>query len=252
MERIVKRSEVVSDEDISMSSPEPNTLQRIQVADEFHFVERRASLEKQAETNLAEDDDELEFRLFAPSGPASGPQGSSQAVAKIRLQSPEPGNSSPGFLIAQRKQSYYFSQSPSPDTRRALQYSAVTGRDVIARSKSFCPGMAYDWKVIRLPATRKQRAILSGSDATYRKLLGESEPSKHKRKGKMARLKIRKKIAEKKVKAEEEKQAAEIREAMDREKRTRRNREKKVKKKMREQAKKQKAADGVSEMSEEP
>lgn len=119
-----------------------------------------------------------------------------------------------------------------------LESVAVSGDDVIVRSRSPWPGSAYAWKVTTVSAASKVRS--STTEETQR----GAGVGKRKRIGKKHRIALRKKAqVEAEKKAAATRTAAE-REAAEREKRTKRNREKKVKKKEKEKAKKTAAKAG--------
>jgi hypothetical protein len=252
MERVVRRSELHSDDEGLDSSSEQDTFSQQRPQKSFEFVKQdRQADNGNATTNDADDDEELEFRLFAPSVALLNTQESLTPVAKIRLQSPEAQNAEPGFTRAQRDETYYFTGTTTADQQQQFAESASTGDQILAQSRIPWSGSTYGWRVIHLPCTRKQRLSLAASDAVYEKLLGPAIPAVRKRKGKAARIKIRKQIADRKVKEEQKRKQAEDNEAADREKRTRRNREKKVKKKLREKAKKQPVAGEAAQDSDD-
>jgi hypothetical protein len=253
MERIVRRSELRCDDEGSNLSSEqdlPPTSTRSQSAFEFIKHDIRLDDVNHQGPNAADDEEELEFCLFAPSADISRPEEKSKPVAKIRLQSPEAQDATPGFTQAQRDQSYYLTQTPTAEKQQDFEISAFTGDQIIAQSKIPWTGSAYAWRVTRLSCTRKQRLALAEPNSVYEKLLGAAVPATRKRKGKAARIKVRKQIADRKAKEEQKRKVAEENDAMDREKRTRRNREKKVKKKLREKAKKQSSTGEAAQESD--
>ncbi|KAF2206988.1 hypothetical protein CERZMDRAFT_102834 [Cercospora zeae-maydis SCOH1-5] len=232
MERIISRADLLAAEPPPPSSPDLPAIKGLQ---EFDFVhhETLPDAHDQERENGAEDG--LEFQLFAPS--AGNPENTS-GIAKIRLDSPDLANAEPGLINPHRDPSYYFTSTPSPVEQQNFQVAAMSGQDIIAQSRNPWLGMAYPWKVLHLPQTRKQQNVLAPSDALFAKLVGSQGVQKRTRPGKKARMAVRTKLAAAKAKQEEKQKAAEIKEAEEREKRTRRNREKKVKKKNREKAKK--------------
>jgi hypothetical protein len=251
MERVVRRSELQSDEEELETSSEKETLSQHRPQTSFEFVKQNIQADNgNAEINDAIDDDELEFCLFAPSVSVSNTQDTLKPVAKIRLQSPEAQDTEPGFTRPQRDQSYYFTGTTSDDQQQRLAESAFTGDQIVAQSRIPWGGSAYAWRAIHIPCKRKQRLSLAASNAIYEKLLGPAIPTTRKRKGKAARIKVRKQIADRKAKEAQKRKQADESEVADREKRTRRNREKKVKKKLREKAKKQSATEGDAQDSD--
>ncbi|SMR48058.1 unnamed protein product [Zymoseptoria tritici ST99CH_1A5] len=238
MERIVDRSELLSD--ASPPPPSPN-IDELKDLDRFEYVQHTAD----ADGDVAmEHEEELDFCLFAPS--STSQVQSKAAVSKIRLASPDPTNATPSFVVSTRNLSYYFTDTSRPDERQTFEAAAVSGQDVIAHSRMIWPGCAYGWRVLHVKPTKKQRQALARCDALYAKSDEDSEASsKRKRPGKQSRLKIRAKQAAIRAEEEEKRKAAELKEAAEREKRTRRNREKQQKKRSREKAKK--AGEGTSE-----
>ncbi|KJX98680.1 hypothetical protein TI39_contig397g00031 [Zymoseptoria brevis] len=245
MERIVDRSEFLSDASPPPSSPNIDDLKHL---DQFEFVQRQAD----ANGDVAmQDEEELDFFLFAPSS-ASQAQ-SKAALSKIRLASPDPTNATPSFVVPNRNLSYYFTDTLQPHERQNFEAAAVSGQEVIALSHMTWPGCAYEWRVLHVKPTKKQRQALARCDALYAKPGGDSGATcKRTRPGKQSRLKIRAKQAAIRAEEEENRKAAELKEAAEREKRTRRNREKQQKKRSREKAKKvsEGTADGAAESNE--
>lgn len=230
MERIVKRSELRSEDMSDDDIPDAEVMHDLTP---FKFVEQTAPQIEQVE-----DEDEMDFCLFAPT---PGKEKDTQPISKIRLKSPTPTNAEPGLENPHRKKSYYFTDPLEPEELQRLASTAVPGRDIQARSCSFCPGSSYPWKVLHIRATKREALVLAKASAVYDDLV--AEPSKRKRPGKQARIKSRTKQATIKAAQEQDQKAAELKEIADREKRTRRNREKQAKKRAREKVKK--AADGA-------
>lgn len=179
------------------------------------------------------DEDEAELRLFA------APANAAPATLKVRLTSPglDQGDGS-GFLLKKPK-SYYFAHEPTSDEELALQASAIDGSTVLELSRQPWPACAVPWKVRTITKHGIKKAVLVGHPPMLA-TVQERDP-KRTRKGKKARIALRKKKQANKDKQEEKLKLAAEKEAAEREKRTRRNREKKVKKKAKAQAKK---ADG--------
>jgi hypothetical protein len=243
MERIVDRSELLSDASPPPSSPSADQVRGL---DRFEFVDRKPENDGDAQFNS---EAELEFCLFAPS--AASQVQAKATVSKIRLDTPDPADLTPSFVVPNRNMNYYFTGSLDFDERLNFEAAAISGQDVIARSHSHRPGSAYEWRVLRVNPTKKHLLALAKYNAVYPEPDAGTKPSKRTRPGKSYRLKVRAKQAAERVQQEESKMAAEAREAAEREKRTRRNREKKMKKKNREKAKKAgPAADAASEGEE--
>ncbi|EME85680.1 uncharacterized protein MYCFIDRAFT_82579 [Pseudocercospora fijiensis CIRAD86] len=240
MERVVDRSELLSEASTPPSSPD---LSKITTLGQFEFVHRKqdSNTDNTRQEDGYEDKDELEFQLFAPSARKSDDP---PAVAKIRIATPEASEHESGFIRPNRNDSYYFKGPVTTAERQNYETAALSGQDILLASQTPWPGMAYPWKLLEIPSSRKQRILLEGSDAIYERLLGHHAvvASKHTRPGKKSRIKLRMKAAAAKAKQEQALKAAASKEAAEQEKRTRRNREKKVKKKNREKAKKAEAA----------
>ncbi|KXS95415.1 hypothetical protein AC578_6766 [Pseudocercospora eumusae] len=233
MERVVARSELLSEASTPPSSPD---LSNITTLGQFEFVNRKQHVNEDANDG----EDELDFQLFAPSAKSGDDD---HVVAKIRIATPEASEREPGFIRPHRDDSYYFKKPVSTEERQNYEAAALSGQDILMASQKPWPGMACPWKLLEIPASRKQQILLDGSDAAYRKLLGHHVAgSTHRRPGKKSRIKMRTKAAAAKAKEAQALEAAASKEAAEQEKRTRRNREKKVKKKNREKAKKAEAA----------
>ena len=200
------------------------------------------------------EEEELAFNLFAPTtNPASTGNGAAAPVVeqKIRIRSPTPlGDGNPGFIIPHRPQSYYSTGSLS--AQKAAEYAqvAVLGTTIEDDwAKRPCPGCAYSWKVISVPASAVKNSAATLNAAEEKFLPDEERERRKKRLGKKARIKQRVKAEKLRTKKEEAEKGKEEKEKLDREKRARRNREKKFKKRARDKAKK--AAGGIIAGGEE-
>lgn len=184
------------------------------------------------------DEDEAELRLFA------APANAAPVTLKVRLSSPglDKGDGS-GFLVKKPK-SYYFADEPTSDEELALQASAIDGETVLELSRQPWPACAVPWKVRTLTSAGMKKTVLAGHPPVMVTL--EEKDHKRTRKGKKARIALRKKKKANQDKQEERARLAAEKEEAEREKRTRRNREKKVKKKAKAQAKKVEGADAVA------
>lgn len=186
-----------------------------------------------------DEDEELAFNLFAPTTKSTTSENATPAAPQtIRLRSPTPLEAQDaGFVVAERDQSYFFT-GPITDAKKA-EYAAVavTGDTVAAWSKLPCPGCAYPWKVISIPASAAKKA-LDATRAEDNFLPDEEREQKRKRKGKKARIKTRVKAEKARAKKEMAEKGKEEKEQAMREKNARRNREKKLKKRAKDKAKK--------------
>lgn len=212
---------------------------RLKSFTDFEYVDHEGTPAEPAE------EEQLDFRLFAA---ASARQ---QEPAKIRLRSPTPTNAQPGFIRPSRDISYYLADSLTSSQYSRVAAVAVTGEQVLARAYTPWPGSTYPWKVLLLPASASGKSLKSQTRSEFARLVDQDAPTKRKRLGKKARLKLRTKVASQKRQQEAKREASERKEADEREKRTRRNREKKVKKKLRDKAKKT-GATGDDVATEEP
>lgn len=232
MERVVDRSELLSEPSTRPSSPDIEDLKNL---GEFEYV-RNDNNGSGNQTADGDDEaaDEMDFCLFASVAEKAT---AISTVAKIRIQTPPLEDGEPGIL-SQRPHNYYFTDLLPTEEREKIQSMAISGEEILSRAHSAWPGSTCDWKVLHIAATKRQRLLLTKNADSFANLVGDGLEAKRKRPGKKARLKVRAKLSAARDKKEESRKAAEEKEAAEREKRTRRNREKKVKKKQREKAKK--------------
>lgn len=243
----VRREDLNSPSSSRASSPGIDILQKLRAATQFEFETTTVTPQVQdATTNTRagdEDDEEeeLAFNLFAPvSRPVNGDTSKPARPQTIRLRSPTPLEAKdPGFLVPERDQSYYFTGPLSPTKQAQYEASAVTGETIAAWSKLPCPGCAYPWKIISIPASAARKALDGVKNAAEVDFLPEEDREKRKsRLGKKARIKKRIKAEKTRVRKAEAEKRKEEKERLEREKRARRNREKKFKKRARDKAKK--------------
>lgn len=242
MERVVDRSELLSEASTAPSSPD---LSGIATLDRFEFthITMDTTAESSGQGNVQDVEHGLDFQLFAP---ITSKTESVPAVAKIRLDTPEASITESGFINPRREDAYYFKGAATNAEMQSYEAAARSGQEILLGAQSRWPGMAYPWKLLNVSSTRKQRLLLTPSDSVYSKLQARHPTSKHKRPGKKARIAKRVKAAAIKAKQDEAQEAAIQKQAAEQEKRTRRNREKKVKKKNREKAKKAEAGTPAS------
>uniref|UniRef100_A0A8H7TSX6 Uncharacterized protein n=1 Tax=Bionectria ochroleuca TaxID=29856 RepID=A0A8H7TSX6_BIOOC len=182
-----------------------------------------------SQSNPGEDSDaqiedgngELEFCLFGGAG---------AVPTKVVLEDDSESDGE-GGLVPTRPYSFYFPGRPSRKLQKEYDFSAVSGQDILERSRQRCWGMEYPWKVTHITATRK-----GGPAARASK---ENEDSnKRKRPGKKQRIALRVKAKERAAEAEAaSKQAAEKDEQV-KDKKKRMNRLKKLRKRAKEKEKK--------------
>ena len=227
----VHRHELRSPDESPRSTPDRDIEQllRQRISTQFAFTTAEQD-DDHVQDAVQSDEDEAELRLFA------APANAAPATLKVRLTSPglDRGDGS-GFLVKKPK-SYYFAHEPTSDEELALQASAIDGSTVLELSSQPWPACAMPWKVRTITRHGMKTAVLVG----HPPMLATVEEKDHKRtrKGKKARIALRKKKQANKDKQEERVRFAVEKETAEREKRTKRNREKKVKKKAKAQAKK--------------
>lgn len=239
----MRRDELRSPDESPRSTPDRDIqdLLRQRISTEFTYT--TAHLDAgHGHDAVQSDEDEAELRLFA------APANAAPTTSKVRLSSPglDKGDGS-GFLVKKPK-SYYFADEPTSDEELALRASAIDGSTVLELSRQPWPACAMPWKVRTITANGMKKAVLVGHPPMLA-TVEENDP-KRTRKGKKARIALRKKKAANKSKQEEKAKLAAEKEEAEREKRTRRNREKKVKKKAKAQAKKAEG-EGTAEASTE-
>lgn len=257
----MRRDELDSPSSSRQSSPDLDILDKLRANTQFDLIEAPISTKSTEQSGPAhnardgdgdgEEEQELAFNLFAPtSKPTTADAAGTTTTAPvqtIRLRSPTPiEDQIPGFINPQRRSSYYFT-GPLDDAKKAeYEIAAVTGEMVKDMSKAPCPGCAYPWKVINIPAAsaKKPLAVPSMNAAEESFLPDEQRERKRKRLGKKARIKKRVKAEKAKAKQQHQEKEKEEKEKAEREKRARRNREKKFKKRARDKAKKAGVANG--------
>lgn len=212
---------------------------------QFEVVDNTLPLVETIE-NPEDEDEELEFQLFAPTKSTADASTPAPVAQKIRIRSPSAEEArEPGIIGYGRPLSYY--HTGELDSVRAKEYeiAAVSGADVLAMSKLPCTGCAYPWKVVNIPSSQAKAALAA---AAAQNLASEAflpdVPKKRTRLGKKDRIKKRQKLAALKAKKEEESKSKEEKERLEREKKARRNREKKFKKRARDKAKKAAGKEG--------
>jgi len=233
MEQVVSRADLRSEDDDLSEALSPTTAGAKVAA---HNVIETFTGSAPADGPIAAGEDEFDFRLFGNSVRAAD-QPSHRPVQKITIRSPSPVRQEAGSIKSARPLSYYVSTAPSDAERQKIDFSALTGEQVLAQSQSLRPGSAYPWKVLHLSTANEAKSI-RGTNSLFERLVNSDAPERRKRPSKKHRIKIRVKLAKQQATQTARKLNAEIRDAEEREKRTRRNREKKVKAKARGKAKK--------------
>ncbi|PNY27209.1 Uncharacterized protein TCAP_02863 [Tolypocladium capitatum] len=129
--------------------------------------------------NQDEDPDEFEFRLFS----------SAAAAPKVVLESNKEAQGE-GGLVAQRPTSHFLVAHVPAELKRQYEFAAVSGEDVLHRSRSRSWGLELPWKVTaKITTTRKARPE---DEATETGRIEEApDPAKRKRPGKKRRIALR-------------------------------------------------------------
>ncbi|KAK5730181.1 hypothetical protein LTR15_000115 [Elasticomyces elasticus] len=223
MERIVSRADLIS----PLGTPEPEQGSEIIVQPEkFTFISKASEAEDRP---LAEDtEDLLDFRLFAPTSATGN-------ASKIRLRSPKPQTTAPGFVAHERNLNYYLAEVPSSADKGKYESAALSGTEVLALSHTPWPGSAYPWKVLHVISQgSREGSAMAVNDI----VIGPTPATKRKQPGKKARIQIRVKLAAQRAETDKQQTDAKAREVADREKRVRLNRAKTLRKRAREKARK--------------
>ena len=189
--------------------------------------ENAAPLDKPA------DEQEYDFKLFSHA----------DMTKKISLRDVKELSLAESGLVAQRPRSYYVAGPPDPDRQEKLQYSALTGEEVLRRAQRPNWGMAMPWRVITItspaPVVRQEKHSVPDP-------LRQESKATSKRPGKKSRIALRKRRAAEEERqrirqemvAAKEKQKLEKEEHL-REKKKRMNRLNKLRKKAKKQASKE-------------
>ncbi|KAG9912497.1 hypothetical protein KCU94_g46, partial [Aureobasidium melanogenum] len=226
------------------SSPDLDTLERLGANLQFEVVDHAPQPIETTE-NHQDEDEELEFQLFAPTKSTADASTPAPVAQKIRIRSPSEEAREPGIIGYGRPLSYYHTGELDPVRAKEYETAAVSGADVLAMSKLPCTGCAYPWKVITIPSSQAKAALAAAAAQNpAAEALLPDVPKKRTRLGKKDRIKKRQKLAALKAKKEEESKSKEEKERLEREKKARRNREKKFKKRARDKAKKAAGKEG--------
>lgn len=174
-----------------------------------------------------EDDDEVyAFRLFSTAGPAP------QVVLENMNRVVE------GKMIRGRPLSYYLVTELSPEKKQQFEMAAVSGEDVIERSKVRAWGLELPWRVTTIKTTRKIAIKRGRGGAEAVAHVEDDQPAKRKRPGKKRRTAMRIKAraeaqaeeAAKQKRAEKEEHVKDKKKRMNRLKKLRRRAKKKTEK----------------------
>ena len=80
--------------------------------------------------------DGYEFRLFLKSARPRAAGDPDDAIQRITLRSPTPGNDEPGFIISRRPDKYYFTGSVNSEQADQYRQAAVSYEDLITGSRT--------------------------------------------------------------------------------------------------------------------
>ena len=173
--------------------------------------------------NEEDADNGYAFRLF--SGPRAAAQ---QQRVVIRSPSPEIDGVPRDAYRRTRPVSFYYAAPPAADVKARYAAAALSGGQIREISQKACPGMRYAWRVLAVKVSGKGIA---------ERVMREEASKKQCRKGKVARMKIRKRMqkiaaaeATRSKKDEEDRLAEEAKEVHIREKKTAMNRKKQLRK----------------------
>ncbi|KAG9686959.1 hypothetical protein KCU95_g11623, partial [Aureobasidium melanogenum] len=226
------------------SSPDLDTLERLGANLQFEVVDNTPQAVQTIE-NQEDEDEELEFQLFAPTKSTTDASTPAPVAQKIRIRSPSEEVREPGIIGHGRPLSYYHTGELDPVRAKEYKVAAVSGADVLAMSKLQCTGCVYPWKVVNIPSSQAKAALAAAAAQNpAAEVFIPDVPKKRTRLGKKDRIKKRQKLAAIKAKKEEESRSKEEKERAEREKKARRNREKKFKKRARDKAKKAAGREG--------
>lgn len=175
------------------------------------------------------EDEGYAFRLFSTAGPAP----------KVVLEDYD--KVVEGKLLRGRPLSYYFATEVSPQKKREYEVAAVSGEDVLARSKVRHWGLELPWKVTSIKITRKARP---GEVASHARSESEQQQAGRKRPGKKSRIAMRKKARAQAQAEEEAKKKMASKEEQIKEKKKRLNRLKKLRRRAQKKADKGENGEG--------
>jgi hypothetical protein len=176
----------------------------------------------------AEDEEGYAFRLFSTAGPAP----------KVVLEDYD--KVVEGKLLRGPPLSYYLATDVSPEKRHEYEVAAVSGEDVLARSKVRHWGLEMPWKVTSIKVTRKARP----GEVANRAQVESEQQARRKRPGKKSRIAMRKKARAQAQAEEEAKKKMADKEEQIKEKKKRLNRLKKLRRRAQKKAEKGENGEG--------
>ncbi|POR35240.1 Uncharacterized protein TPAR_04572 [Tolypocladium paradoxum] len=188
----------------------------------------------EATCNIDEDEGlgEFEFRLF-----------SSAAAAPMVVLENDKEAQGEGGLVAKRPTSYFLATDVPAELKRQYQFAAVSGEEVLDRSRWKRWGLELPWKVTaKITTTRKAKP---GDEGTETGRIEETpDPAKRKRPGKKRRIAVRTKERSKKAQEETAAKKQMDKEEHLKDKKKRLNRLKKLRKRAKDKEKKMAAKGG--------
>ncbi|VUC21524.1 unnamed protein product [Clonostachys rosea] len=188
----------------------------------------RSSPNEDSDTQMEDGIRELEFCLFGGAG---------AVPTKVVLEDDSQSDGE-GGLVPTRPYSFYFPGRPSRELQKEYDFSAVSGQDVLERSRLRFWGMEYPWRVTHITTTRKGGPIAHAGEE-------KADLKKKRRPGKKQRIALRVKAKQRAAEVEAaSKQAAEKEEQV-KDKKKRMNRLKKLRKRAKEKEKKIAAKEGA-------
>ncbi|KAF2811995.1 uncharacterized protein BDZ99DRAFT_285005 [Mytilinidion resinicola] len=237
----VRRDELYSPATSPRSSPDPALTELLRShAQDISFTtvqiasKPEAALDRQNAADEEDEEEELEFRLFAPTAPHESTDAPTQ---RIRIDSPD-RTGKEGFVIPERPPEYYFVAEADEARRAQLNATAISGEEVLERAKTKWPGCEMPWRVTEISLKGMAKDLVAG----HMDVVVGLEGQRQKRPGKKARIKTRGKAKEERLKRETAEKLAKDKEMAEKEKKARRNRQKQLKKRAKNRAKK--AGDG--------
>ncbi|PTB62882.1 hypothetical protein BBK36DRAFT_1183802 [Trichoderma citrinoviride] len=175
------------------------------------------------------EDEGYAFRLFSTAGPAP----------KVVLEDYD--KVVEGKILRGPPLSYYLATDVSPEKKREYEVAAVSGEDVLARSKVRHWGLELPWKVTSIKTTRKARP---GEAVNHDAQMEGEQQARRKRPGKKSRIAMRKKARAQAQAEEEAKKKMADKEEQIKEKKKRLNRLKKLRRRAQKKAEKGENGEG--------
>ncbi|KAK7427960.1 hypothetical protein QQZ08_005573 [Neonectria magnoliae] len=191
-----------------------------------------ADVEADVEADIEEEEDagneEFAFRLFSSTRPSQ----------KIVLEE-DTGPKGDGGLVRPRPLSHYMVTNLTPNQKHQYAFAAMSGDEVLARSKDRAWGLEVPWKVTKIAVTRKRKPGESTCTAE-----DEMARKKKPRPGKKQRILLRKRAKTDENRKQAEAQKLLQKEEHSKDKKKRMNRLKKLRKRAKNKEMKLAAKDG--------